>query len=587
MKKLIFIIILLLFISAGLASAVKTNSVNEFTLLAVSQKDNGTLKGSTAKLYLNIKPGSGSIFIESYPTAKVDTQVATRLANEVACEFSDVDCNSYDFFYTIHADAPIIGGPSAGGATAVLTLASLENIALRKDVAMTGTITSGGIIGPVAGIKEKVQAAQRKNNTKAIIPFTAILKDINTSDNFTRNSFVSLEDFENISIEVIPVINLREALNAAAIKTPFDLKSVIATPTDAYQVQMKETSETLCSRTEELMSNAQEKDLYEDDLFVVGEELYNKSINASSQNKFYPQASFCFSANVRFRQLLLQDQDQELLRQNLERLAFSIYEFDNQIDNITLETFSDLETYSIVKERLLEAKQYIDDVNRTNISSSLLASAIERYYSGFAWSAFFGLPGQKLVIDDFSLQHACGEEIRNVESRMNYLETFLPEMYLEEHKTNLGYAYAYADQEEFALCLFKASKTKADVNLYLSSISLQNTSISDVIDAKLQRTAEIIEEHKKEDIFPILGYSYYDYVPLLEGDEVTQFLFAEYALALSDLQDYFPQQSKRIIPFNKSDLFILLSGFFIGMFVMLIIKRKSHRKIDPKRAIRK
>jgi uncharacterized protein len=577
MKKilLVFIMFILLFTISASVSAVQINKIHEFTLLAVSQQEDGTAKGGTAKLYLAVKPGSGSIFIESFPTAKIDTQVATRLANEIACEFSQVNCKQYDFFYTIHADSPLIGGPSAGGATAVLTLAVLEEIPLRKDVAMTGTITSGGIIGPVAGVVEKVEAAQREGNVKAIIPYTTIIKNISLADNFTLETFVSYSDFENFSIEVFPVMHLEEALRIASSKKLPAILFSQAQPTESYQNQMALTATTLCNRSKDLMTRAQEKGLSQEDIFIAGNELYNKSVSAFLQEKYYPQASFCFSANLRFRQLLLQDLDQELLLENFQRLQNSMHLFDEQLQSVDFKTFSDLETYSIVKERLLEAKKYTSAINESNISSTVLASAIERYYSGVAWSSFFGLPGKPLVIDELSLERACLEEIRNVQSRMSYLETFLPEMYLEDHKKSLSHVYDYAHEGEFALCLFKASKTKAELNLYLSSISLQNASLSDVIVAKQNRTAQLIQQQKNNDIFPILGYSYYDYVPLLFDDEVTSFLFAEYALALSDLQNYFPQKSRFSFLFRSVDILIFLTGFFVGLFVMFVITNKK------------
>ena len=159
MKFLLFIVLLFLVLLAfaGLTSAVSTEGVHSISLLSVTKLANDSYRGGIATLYLQVKPGQGSIFVESYPLAKIDTQVAIRFANEVACEFSTVDCSKYNFFYTIRADSPIVGGPSGGGATALLTFAVLEDIDLREDFAMTGSISSGGIIGAVAGIKEKVE----------------------------------------------------------------------------------------------------------------------------------------------------------------------------------------------------------------------------------------------------------------------------------------------------------------------------------------------------------------------------------------------------------------------------------------------
>src|SRR3989338_979096 len=72
-------------------------------LLAVEEKSDGQLKGSSADLYLELQPGSGRVFIDTFPLTKFDTQISTRFAKEVACDFIDNDCNDIDFIYTIKA----------------------------------------------------------------------------------------------------------------------------------------------------------------------------------------------------------------------------------------------------------------------------------------------------------------------------------------------------------------------------------------------------------------------------------------------------------------------------------------------------
>ena len=87
-------------------------------LLTVAESsDNSTPEhGGVADLYLVIKKGTGRIFIDSFPLSKLDTQITTRFASEIACDFLDKDCSQYDFFYTIRANSAIVGGPSAGAA---------------------------------------------------------------------------------------------------------------------------------------------------------------------------------------------------------------------------------------------------------------------------------------------------------------------------------------------------------------------------------------------------------------------------------------------------------------------------------------
>src|SRR3990167_1080623 len=93
-----------------------------------------------------------------------------RFAQQIACKYLDMNCNKYDFIYTMKANSGIVAGPSAGAAATVLTIAVLEGKELNKHIAMTGTINSGNFIGPVGSIKEKMDAAKQAGMTTVLIP---------------------------------------------------------------------------------------------------------------------------------------------------------------------------------------------------------------------------------------------------------------------------------------------------------------------------------------------------------------------------------------------------------------------------------
>ena len=163
MKRILFLFILinLLLIPNALAKQ------GHMKLLAVKETENG-YEGGIADLYLEIKPGTGRVFLETFPLTRTDTQMSTRFAKAIACDLIDKDCDDVDFFYTITADSAIIAGPSAGSSIAVLTVAMLENLDLNENYAITGTINSGGLIGPVGGLKSKIEAAKKKWIKKSV-----------------------------------------------------------------------------------------------------------------------------------------------------------------------------------------------------------------------------------------------------------------------------------------------------------------------------------------------------------------------------------------------------------------------------------
>ncbi len=63
-----------------------------------------------------------------------------------------------------------MGGPSAGAAMAVGFIALFKQDAVRRGVALTGTLQSNGQIGPVGGIAGKLRAAAREGYHTILIP---------------------------------------------------------------------------------------------------------------------------------------------------------------------------------------------------------------------------------------------------------------------------------------------------------------------------------------------------------------------------------------------------------------------------------
>jgi len=600
MKYVIFLLLLLFLVTS--VSAVDVHSEHSITLLAVSELQNGSLQGGTASMTLQVKPGRGAIFIESYPLAKIDTQVATRLANEVACSFTEEKCYNYDFFYTINADSPIIGGPSAGAATALLTYAVLEDLELRDDFAMTGAIGSGGVITPVAGIKEKTQAAAEKQKSFVILPilsFTPYVEEFakdNLTFNLSQNESITthslkLEDLSNYSIDVIPVLTLQDAIRAASVQIQKQSPVPTLQPPEYYLEQMEETANTLCTRTETLFGQAglQENNT----VYNQAETFYNKSNQIDSRLDAYSRASFCYSANIQLRIVLLDELSQTTLEENYDNVLIAQNDLDKKLSTKEFKTFSDVETFVIVKERLLESRTYSDQINITNISTTLLATSIERYYSAVVWSAFFDLPGEEVLVDENALRFACFEQVHYVESRVNYLKTILPEIFLTSIDTELQQSYTYMSNHDYALCLFKSTKARANADLFLSTIGgATNESVRLITGAKLNRSIQLIQREQDNGRFPLLGYSYLGYSQqMIEQEPYTGLLFAEYAIGFSDLSAYFPtvQQSARL---TKITWQTLLAVFFIGLFVgalsMLFIVRKSQSlKKKPVRKTRK
>jgi len=221
-------------------------------LLAISETPDGQV-GGIADLFLEINPGSGRVFLETFPLTRVDTQISTRFAKQIACDFADIDCSKFDFFYTITADSSIIAGPSAGAAISVLTFSLIKGIDIDKNTAITGTINSGGLIGPVGGLKAKIEAADKVGLKKVLIPLGELIDiEINTSQNETNETF-DLNELrkKHKKLDIIETSTLDEAIFEFTGKR-FREKKANLTISQDYKDTMKMLAVELCSRNTRL-----------------------------------------------------------------------------------------------------------------------------------------------------------------------------------------------------------------------------------------------------------------------------------------------------------------------------------------------
>ena len=96
-------------------------------------------------------------------------------------------------------------GPSAGIGMVTSIVSALTNIAVKKDVAMTGEVTLTGRVLPIGGLKEKLLAALRGGIKTAIIP------DENEKD--LKEIPQNVKD----GLTIIPVKHVEEVLKIALV----------------------------------------------------------------------------------------------------------------------------------------------------------------------------------------------------------------------------------------------------------------------------------------------------------------------------------------------------------------------------------
>ena len=557
MKKLV-ILIFLLVVPTVLAQG------NHMTLLAVQELD-GVLKGSEADLFVELNEGESRVFLETYPLTRMDTQISTRFAKDIACSFFDLDCSENDFIYTIRADSNIIGGPSAGAAIAALTAITVLDLNYEEDITITGTINSGGVIGPVGGVKEKIEAAAENSiRTVLIAQGTMITNETN------------LQTYgESLGITVKEVADLNDVLFHMTGKTLKQTKQIPDNP--QYESIMQNLQNDLCVRTIELHQTVNEFNVSDEEREEIQRQL-NQSDSAVDEQNYYAAASFCFGTNVYLKGLWYEKKDltESEQKEKIDSVKKNVQVIEQNVLSEPIQTIADLQTSIIVAERLDDVRNQLETFNESENVAQSLAYTEERLFSALSWMTFFTMPGKEFVLNDEILERSCRRKIQESEERFQYVTLVLGGL-LERQDTRekIDDAKASLETDRFNLCLIQASEAKADSNLILSSISVPRENIDQFVQTKLDATKRVIAENSEEGIFPIIGFSYLNYADALqESEPMSSLLFAEYALELSDMDIYFTAPRTKV-SFKKPSPFG--EGFAMGVILTVLVVLILHK----------
>ena len=618
----IFILLVVIFSHNIFAQPIQSQKM---TLLAVSEGSANKSFGSTATVTLELlNGGSGNVYINTFPFARTDTVVSVRLAKEVACDYlatvdSFIDCNSFDFIYSIETGSSSISGPSAGAALSVLTAASLLGDHVSRSVAISGTINSGGIISAVGGLQEKIDAAaglgiktvliplgQRlvanKSDDAAVISITSHVDNSSTGSTgtATTNNSNNISDDESKTIledliapkidliqygrtkgvNVWEVGTLSEAIARITGRAEPVLNVTVVAP-DYYSNLMHKVSDELCGQARAMLDNLSVNVSYGEaklhltnetiftanktilldhsnidlvDTLSSAKDLLNTSIGVAAQGSYYAAASYCYGAalNLRFLSLL------NLNTTQVRELAQSTLESD-EVNLSSYQTLTDLQTYMLVDERLTEARERIsegDNLSAQNLSVLAInsyATAIERAYSAKLWSTFFqtqqNSDKNQITLDPNAVDESCLLKIQEATERQNLLSVYAGDQdigsdLLKQAQDQLG--------KNPVLCLFAASKAKASYDVVLSTVGLDADVFNQTFQTKVKIAAQVIDSEFKKGVFPLIGYSYYEYaLSLSSSDQAAAMLYIQYALELSNLDAYLSSQHSAQINSNS------------------------------------
>ncbi len=540
--RFVWIAVLVVALFASVVSA----SSDTIHVLTVSQANDS--RGGVAQIQLQTRPGQGSTFIDSFPLTQVDTQMSTRFAREYACQLASRSCQNRDFFYVIRTQSSVVAGPSAGAAMTVLTYAVLEGILLRTDTVMTGTINSGGLIGPVGGTNQKILAAREAGFARVLIP---------------QDQYDPL--FRVEGIEVVAVSDIEEAIWYFTGRDVRPAPIEISVPQE-YTDQMREVMDTLCTRAQQIagvmdgVSNATQQRLLD-------------ASAMAARGRYYTAASFCFGANLDLRSEQFANFSQAELRRIYRTLDTDIEAFDQTLSR-EFSTVADLEVFMIVRERLLDASNTLRRIDIHDIPPDRLAYALERFTSAVTWNSFMGVvPSREVEVTDDQLRHSCLTKTGEAEERLNYVRFILGET-LEGTQQEVSNAMEYQRQQEWALCTFTAAKAKAQADSVISA--LYGGNVSQSVERRLAKAEQNIARLSVQNSFPIIAFAYFEYAQDLENPFSAN-LYAELAMEMAGLAIHFPAE-QRSFSVDTDRLFLLLSGLLTGLVAGIMLAELYRRR---------
>jgi Lon-like ATP-dependent protease len=109
------------------------------------------------------------------------------------------DISTYDIHIQFLQTYEGVEGDSASISVATVVISALENIPIKQDIAMTGSLSVRGEVLPVGGVTQKVEAAVESGIKKILIP-RANMEDLVLSDDVKKK------------VKIIPVSNISQVL---------------------------------------------------------------------------------------------------------------------------------------------------------------------------------------------------------------------------------------------------------------------------------------------------------------------------------------------------------------------------------------
>ncbi len=522
------LLIAVLFLSTVHTASAQFLHERKVEIQAVAVKTGEKPEGAVINITVIVTPGNGKVFVSTSPYTEIDMQGSAQLAALTACDLLGVDYMKHDFFYIIQANAPIVGGPSAGGVMCVATIAALKNLTIRRDVFMTGMIYPDGFIGPVGGIPYKLEAAASHGAKYFLIPAGQRIVYVREVKVVKNGPFV----FESTVVKPVDVVKLGQKLGVKVIEvetvnqaleyyTGYEIKQKNASVNlTRYSNILKKLADRMKSEAEDLYSIVSQI-ATSDELSSV-KNIMKKAQEEYDQGKYYTATSDWFTAmiNMRYIQYKHTITTDEALENEFKRVQSDIDNLMKYLNSssrkVGLESF---QLYGAAEERLTIAQDYL---NKAESSSDLytalgyLAYARERVESARLWLSL--LPGIKedIPLGKNEIKRRAQLYLSQAESLVIYAGSIYGQKdLLEQAQQDIDYGRTQLDEGLYCGAALSAINaiTKASLSIELIGITNSPTGqqlLQEKVNAS-KKDAQIAIAQLEKHVTPILPVAYYEF----------------------------------------------------------------------------
>jgi len=266
-KMLVFMLILVMLILNTINPALGEHQYKSCKIVLLAVLDNG--RGASVPGEIRVVYGGKGLISTSNGVGE-DVVASFNLALMYASAITGVDYKCCNYYLDINAN---VGGLSATLLFYIALLQIFQGRECSTDISATGIIGPGGVIGAIAGLEQKLLAAQERNLTLVYVPGIELqllnYTPIPVKGVFTIYDFVH-EEFEN---------------------------SKITTTYKNAQITFRTVYENLSSTSENILRQLESVE-WRDEYYEYARKYLEEAFTAAAREEYYTASSLAYAALV-------------------------------------------------------------------------------------------------------------------------------------------------------------------------------------------------------------------------------------------------------------------------------------------------